>query len=99
MESLPAAVSSSIRVRRRSRWPRPNGWVFRSWPSWTPTAIPPDRLSGPGNDDAIRAVRLITARIADAILEGRGTLSKDESEEAADASAEAEMVATAETEA
>ena len=32
----------------------------------------------PGNDDAIRAVRLITARIVDAINEGRGTLSKDE---------------------
>jgi small subunit ribosomal protein S2 len=37
----------------------------------------------PGNDDAIRAVRLITARIADAMLEGRGTLSKDEGDEAA----------------
>ena len=37
----------------------------------------------PGNDDAIRAVRLITARIVDAINEGRGTLSKDESEAAA----------------
>ena len=35
----------------------------------------------PGNDDAIRAVRLITSRIADAILEGRGTLSKDEIED------------------
>ena len=34
----------------------------------------------PGNDDAIRAVRLITSRVADAILEGRGTLAKDESE-------------------
>jgi len=52
----------------------------------------------PGNDDAIRAVRLITARIADAILEGRGTLSKDESEESADVGADAEMAA-AETEA
>jgi len=53
----------------------------------------------PGNDDAIRAVRLITARIADAILEGRGTLSKDETEESADMSAESEMVAAAEQEA
>src|SRR5256886_6048907 len=33
----------------------------------------------PGNDDAIRAVRLITSRIADAVNEGRGTLGKDES--------------------
>jgi small subunit ribosomal protein S2 len=48
----------------------------------------------PGNDDAIRAVRLITSRVADAVLEGRGTLAKDEAE-AADTSAEAEMAATA----
>jgi len=48
----------------------------------------------PGNDDAIRAVRLITSRIADAINEGRGTLGKDEAEAAPDAQAEvAEMVA------
>ena len=37
----------------------------------------------PGNDDAIRAVRLISSRLADAILEGRGTLAKEEPEEAA----------------
>ncbi len=37
----------------------------------------------PGNDDAIRAVRLITSRIADALNEGRGTLAKDETEAAA----------------
>jgi len=50
----------------------------------------------PGNDDAIRAVRLITSRIADAILEGRGTLAKDETEEAGEpeAGAEAELAAT-----
>jgi small subunit ribosomal protein S2 len=40
----------------------------------------------PGNDDAIRAVRLITSRVADAVNEGRGTLAKDE---AAEATAEA----------
>ena len=34
----------------------------------------------PGNDDAIRAVRLITSRMADAILEGAGTLAKEEAE-------------------
>jgi len=51
----------------------------------------------PGNDDAIRAVRLITSRIADAILEGRGTLAKDEAEEAAaqEAPAEVELAAAA----
>src|SRR5437899_6722329 len=53
----------------------------------------------PGNDDAIRAVRLITARVADAILEGRGTRAKDESEEAGDVGAEPEMAAAAEQEA
>ncbi len=31
----------------------------------------------PGNDDAIRAVRLITSRMADAINEGRGALAKE----------------------
>src|SRR5437879_12368056 len=38
----------------------------------------------PGNDDAIRAVRLITARIADALNEGRGTLAKHETGSAAE---------------
>jgi small subunit ribosomal protein S2 len=46
----------------------------------------------PGNDDAIRAVRLITARIVDAINEGRGTLSKDETEQTGE-EAEPEMAA------
>jgi small subunit ribosomal protein S2 len=35
----------------------------------------------PGNDDAIRAIRLITSRLADAINEGRGPLVKEEPEE------------------
>src|SRR6266699_2631616 len=47
----------------------------------------------PGNDDAIRAVRLITSRIADAINEGRGTLGKDEAEAGAEAEGEPEMAA------
>jgi len=34
----------------------------------------------PGNDDAIRAIRLITSRIADAVIDGRGTLAKGEPE-------------------
>ncbi|HEV8640777.1 MAG TPA: 30S ribosomal protein S2 [Methylomirabilota bacterium] len=46
----------------------------------------------PGNDDAIRAVRLITSRIADAMLEGRGTLTKEEGEEpAAEAAGDVDM--------
>ena len=53
----------------------------------------------PGNDDAIRAVRLITSRVADAMLEGRGTLTKEEGEEAAaEATGDVEMT-PAETEA
>ena len=43
----------------------------------------------PGNDDAIRAVRLITARVADAILEGAGTFAKEEAEAAEEAAAAA----------
>ena len=54
----------------------------------------------PGNDDAIRAVRLITSRMADAILEGAGTLAKEEAEEATTAEdlpvvAETEMAESA----
>ena len=57
----------------------------------------------PGNDDAIRSVRLITSRIADAVLEGAGTLAKetataDEIPASPDLPlvTEAEMAATAE---
>jgi len=52
----------------------------------------------PGNDDAIRAVRLITSRIVDAINEGRGTLGKDEGEAAGEEDTEPEL-ASAQTEA
>jgi small subunit ribosomal protein S2 len=46
----------------------------------------------PGNDDAIRAVRLIASRVADAINEGRGTLAKDADElEAGDGGVDLEM--------
>jgi len=56
----------------------------------------------PGNDDAIRSVRLITSRIADAIIEGSGSHAKQEAEEEIPASpdlpvvTEAEMSASAE---
>ncbi len=52
----------------------------------------------PGNDDAIRAVRLITSRIADAVNEGRGTLAKDETEAAAETPAEPAEAAAIEAE-
>src|SRR6266536_149796 len=57
----------------------------------------------PGNDDAIRSVRLITSRIADAVLEGAGTHAKEAAtaDEIPDSPnlpvvTEAEMVASAE---
>jgi small subunit ribosomal protein S2 len=45
----------------------------------------------PGNDDAIRAVRLVTSRIADAVIEGRGALAKEEPQETASEIPEEEM--------
>ena len=47
-----------------------------------------------GGDDAIRAVRLITSRMADAILEGAGTLAKEEAEAEEATTAEALPVVT-----
>jgi small subunit ribosomal protein S2 len=41
----------------------------------------------PGNDDAIRAVRLITSRLADAVIEGRGVVAKVDADELAAAMA------------
>ena len=52
----------------------------------------------PGNDDAIRAVRLITSRIADAINEGRGTLGKDDGADSALEGEDAEEMEKAEAE-
>ena len=53
----------------------------------------------PGNDDAIRAVRLITSRMADAIIEGRGTLAKGEGDDGTAESPEEAEMAVAEAEA
>ena len=44
----------------------------------------------PGNDDAIRAVKLLTGRMADAVIEGRQGQAGDEEAEGAEAAAEAE---------
>ncbi|HZR45875.1 MAG TPA: 30S ribosomal protein S2, partial [Candidatus Manganitrophaceae bacterium] len=38
----------------------------------------------PGNDDAIRAIRLITGKVADAVLEGRRLQEKSQAEKPAD---------------
>ncbi len=55
------------------------------------TNCDPDEVTFPipGNDDAIRAVKLITAKIADAVIEGRqGEQMNDEETEAAEPEAE-----------
>lgn len=43
----------------------------------------------PGNDDAIRAVRLLTGKVADAVIEGREGLAESEIESEGEASSEA----------
>ena len=52
----------------------------------------------PGNDDAIRAVRLITARVADAVLEGAGSFAKEEAEAAEEAEGAPDMPLVTEAE-
>lgn len=47
----------------------------------------------PGNDDAIRTIRLFASKIADAYLDGTGALEKELAIAAKDAAAEAEEVA------
>ena len=50
----------------------------------------------PGNDDAIRAVKLITAKMADAIIEAnQGEIMTDEEAESAEADAEADAAEAA----
>ena len=101
MESLPAAVfiidprREKIAVAEAQRLGIPIVAIVDT--NCDPTGID---YPIPGNDDAIRAVRLITSRVADAVNEGRGTLAKDEAEaEAAETGEEPEMVAAAEAEA
>jgi small subunit ribosomal protein S2 len=45
----------------------------------TDTNCSPDGIEHliPGNDDAIRAIRLITSQIADAVLEGKGDAGEE----------------------
>ena len=52
----------------------------------------------PGNDDAIRAVRLITARMADAVLEGAGSFAKEEAEAAEEAEGASDLPLVTEAE-
>jgi small subunit ribosomal protein S2 len=79
MDSLPSAVfiidprKEKIAVAEAQRLGIPIVAIVDT--NCDPTGID---YAVPGNDDAIRAVRLITSRIADAVNEGRGTLSKEE---------------------
>jgi small subunit ribosomal protein S2 len=93
MESLPSAVfiidprKEKIAVAEAQRLGIPIVAIVDT--NCDPTGID---YPIPGNDDAIRAVRLITARIVDAINDGRGTASKDEVEMTGE-EAEPEMAA------
>ena len=50
----------------------------------------------PGNDDAIRAVKLLTSTVADAVLEGRQGVQLNDTEEVADELSEEEIEKAAE---
>ncbi len=52
----------------------------------------------PGNDDAIRAIRLVTSRIADACIEGRQRLEEKKQAEADKEEVQVELVVTAASE-
>jgi len=47
------------------------------------TNCDPDEIDHvvPGNDDAIRAIKLLTSKMADAVLEGRAVLNKESQQE------------------
>jgi small subunit ribosomal protein S2 len=49
----------------------------------------------PGNDDAIRAIRLMSSKIADAVIEGRQAIAKEAGEAMEAAKAEGTTVAAA----
>ncbi len=63
--------SSSTRTTKRSLSPRPASSASRSSPSLStncdPTVV--DYVI-PGNDDALRAIRLFTSKISDSVIEG-----------------------------
>jgi small subunit ribosomal protein S2 len=83
MEQLPGAVfiidpkTERIAVREARRLAIPVVAVVD-------TNCDPDEVDFPipGNDDAIRAIRLITARLADAVVEARGARAKGDDDKA-----------------
>jgi small subunit ribosomal protein S2 len=70
MAALPARCSSST-ARRSIAVLKPTGWD--PVVAIVDTNCDPDEVDYviPGNDDAIRGLKLITARLADAVIEGR----------------------------
>ena len=70
---LPAAVKYARNLGFGSITIDTNGYLFHD----ILNKIDPDDIDYiiPGNDDAIRAIRLITSRMADACLEGRSVLN------------------------
>ncbi len=87
MKTLPTAVFIVDPHKERNAFPKHASSTFRLSLSLIQTATPTtlDYVI-PGNDDAIRAVRLITAVIADAVLEGKqGKQDAPAAEEAAKA--------------
>ena len=78
MDGLPDALFViDVGHEAHRRCTRRKSSASRSSRSWTPTARP-DGISYviPGNDDAMRAIQLYAAGIADAVLEGRATIPR-----------------------
>ena len=87
MSGLPDAIFVDRLQQRGDCGPRSaQAGVFR-WSRWsTPTAIRRRwTIVIPGNDDALRAIRLFTSKIADAITSGRGIRESAQAEETAEA--------------
>jgi small subunit ribosomal protein S2 len=64
------------------------------------TNCDPDEIDHviPGNDDAIRAIKLMASKVADAVLEGRAALAKEAAQEEEKAKMEEKVEAAASTE-
>ena len=81
-----------IPAKSTSPWRKPARWAFPIV-AIVDTNCDPDEVDYviPGNDDAIRAVKLIAGKLADAVLEGKqGEQSEAEGEEAPAEEASAE---------
>ena len=83
MKKQPLLCSSLTPARKESRLQKRRNSVFRLSRLSTPTATPmKSDYVIPGNDDAIRAVKLIAGAMADAVIEGRQGMQGAAAEEA-----------------